>query len=116
PDIQAYPYIHSIRWIGADGAQRARFDRIPRPLQNVKEREYFQLAIEDRMSSVNGNDYILQWVRSKSSGEVTAEFAKKTETFKEKKETPSPTTSGPVTKTNVPELAVVAVETELIDI
>ena len=94
PAIAAYPYIHSIQWIGPDGWQKARFDRNPSPLQNVTDREYFQLAIHERASSVRGKDYVLQWVRSRSSGVVTAELAKKT--------------SDP--------FAAIAVETELVDI
>jgi hypothetical protein len=95
--IKRYPYIHSIQWVDSAGMQQARFDRVPGPLQNVGDRQYFQLAMHDRMSSVGGKDYILQWVHSRSSGEVTAELAKKIDV-------------------QVPEFAVVGVNTELIDI
>ncbi|HEX7137252.1 MAG TPA: hypothetical protein VF219_05380 [Vicinamibacterales bacterium] len=96
PKIQQYPYIHSIQWVNDRGEQTARFDRISSPLQNVSDRQYFQLAMHDRTTSVNGKPYILQWVRSRSSGEVTADFAKKT--------------------THNKSTFVVVVDTELIDI
>lgn len=93
--IKAYPYIHSIQWIDGSGMQIVRFDRIRSPLQHVRDRQYFQLAMKERPWSADGKDYILEWVRSKSTGEVWAMMAK---------------------KTDVPSFAVVAVATELIDI
>lgn len=95
--IQKYPYIHSIQWIDDVGMQRARFDRIVSPLQRVSDRQYFQLALKKREWSVDGRDYVLEWVRSKSTGEVWALMAKKT-------------------AMTIPPLAVVAVATELIDV
>jgi hypothetical protein len=95
PDVDAYPYIHSIQWLDASGKQKARFDRTPNPLQDVSDRDYFQLAMQDRTSSIRGKHYILRWIRSRSSGEVTAELAM---------------------KTTVKELPVLGVGTDLIDI
>lgn len=92
--IRSYPYIHAVMWIDGGGNQIARFDRIGAPLQAVGDRQYFQLAKMEREWSVGNKDYVLEWVRTRSTGEVWAVMAKKAQA----------------------PFAVVAVGTELIDI
>jgi hypothetical protein len=76
-EIAKYPYIDSIAWIDKDGQQRVRLARVTRPANNVGDRKYFQLALKERTESVNGVDYVLEWVRSKVNGEVRAVLAKR---------------------------------------
>jgi hypothetical protein len=95
-EIAKYPYVDSIAWIDKDGQQRVRLARATGPANNVGDRKYFQLALKERTESVNGVDYVLEWVRSKVNGEVRAVLAKKADE-------PAP-------------FPVVALGTELIDI
>jgi hypothetical protein len=76
-EIAKYPYVDSIAWIDKGGQQRVRLARITSPVNNVADRRYFQLALKERTESVNGVDYVLEWVRSKVNGEVRAVLAKK---------------------------------------
>jgi hypothetical protein len=131
PNVSIYPYIDSIAWIDKDGMQQVRFARMPGLLSNVSDRDYFKLAKQERTWTIpadgrarswiipaDGKDhptkdrptrYVLEWVRSKSTGEVRAILAKKTD---EAKELP------PETKkvTPHPPFTVIALATELIDI
>jgi hypothetical protein len=80
PGVGEYPYIDSIAWLDDDGMQKARFARIlPSPRLDVSGRQYFHLAKLERTWSVSGVPYVLEWVRSKATGEVRAILAKKTE-------------------------------------
>ena len=77
-----YPYIDSIAWIGEDGLQKVRFGRALSPLKDVSNRSYFKLASQERTWTVPGyppTPYVLEWVRSKATGDVRAILAKKTE-------------------------------------
>jgi len=76
-----YPYIDLIVWIGEDGWQKVRFGRALSALKDVSARPYFKLAKEERTWTVPSDPptpYVLEWVRSKSTGEVRAILAKKT--------------------------------------
>jgi hypothetical protein len=96
--VANYPYIHAVAWVNKEGKQTVGFDRAPgSPLFDVRDREYFRLAALDRTWTIRGHTYVLEWVRSKSTGEVWAVLAKK----------PKP---------EVPGFAVIALATELIDI
>jgi hypothetical protein len=80
-----YPYIDSIAWIDDDGKQQVRFGRILSPPKDVHARPYFNLAKQERTWTIPGNPpvpYVLEWVRSKATGEVRAVLAKKTEEAK----------------------------------
>jgi len=108
-----YPYIDSIAWIGEDGYQKVRFGRTLSPLKDVSSRPYFKLAKEERTWTVPGDPptpYVLEWVRSKSTGEVRAIVAKKTEEAKEWDENHQPEEKGR------PPFSVIALATNLIDI
>jgi len=97
-----YPYIHAVSWVDKKGKQTARFDRtLGTPLFDVSDREYFRLASMDRTWKIGDHPYVLEWVRSKSTGEVWAVLAKKTEAAKKHKAS---------------EFTVIALGTELIDI
>ena len=80
--LQDYPYVHSIQWIDDSGMQQVRFERSHHPLQCVRDRQYFKDA-KARMTwsvpaGVQGNkEYVLEWVHSKSTGEVRALMARK---------------------------------------
>jgi hypothetical protein len=95
PVVAAYPYIDSVAWIDDAGTQRVRFAPILTPPSDVSARQYFKLAKLERTWTVAGHSYVLEWVRSKSTGEVRAILAK---------------------KTSVAALPVIALATELIDI
>ncbi|HEV7428238.1 MAG TPA: cache domain-containing protein [Thermoanaerobaculia bacterium] len=79
-----YPYIDSIAWIDDDGKQRVRFGRILSPPKDVSARPYFNLAKQERTWTIPNPPvpYVLEWVRSKATGEVRAILAKKTEEAK----------------------------------
>jgi hypothetical protein len=85
PRIATYPYVDSIAWIDDDGKQRVRFSRIRSPTFDVSARPYFNRAKLDRTWTIPAHDghaptpYVLEWVRSKSTGDVRAIVAKKTE-------------------------------------
>jgi hypothetical protein len=107
-DIAKYPYVDSIAWIDENGQQRLRLGRVKRPVNNVGDRKYFQQALKERMESVDGVDYVLEWVRSKANGEVRALMAKRADKLKE-------TVDGKSLDKDPP-FPVVAIGTELIDI
>jgi hypothetical protein len=101
-----YPYIDSIAWIDDDGFQKVRFGRTLSPLKDVSARTYFKRAKPERTWTVPSDPpvpYVLDWVRSKATGEVRAMLAKKTG----KAETWD--------KTHKP-LSVIAMATQLIDV
>lgn len=78
-NIGDYPYIDAITWMDAKGKQRARYDaRTETPLGDVGQRQYFRDALIDRTWTVNELPYVLEWVRSRSTGEVRAVVAKNT--------------------------------------
>jgi len=77
--VRTYPYIDSVSWIDDTGQQRVRYSRTDSPVSNVASRKYFQLALKARASIVNGRPYVLEWVRSKATGEVRAVLAKHTD-------------------------------------
>jgi len=117
--VNAYPYVDAIAWIGDDGMQRVRFSRIPSPPNDVSSRRYFKLAKLQRTWSLPENSdhpdnskhpYILEWVRSKATGEVRAVLAKKTDEaieWESERHAPGETP---------PPFAVISLATELIDI
>src|SRR5687768_2748525 len=77
--LGVYPYIDSIAWIDRNGSQKARFDTRKRtPLGEVAERQYFRDALINRTWTVSETPYVLEWVRSRSTGEVRAVLAKNT--------------------------------------
>ena len=119
-NVTKYPYIETIAWIDKLGSQKARFDAktgtpppadagrrgtpppsedeqrsTTPPLIEVGPRQYFRDALIDRTWTVNGKPYVLEWVRSRATGEVRAVLAK---------------------NTGDPEYPVIAMSTELIDI
>jgi hypothetical protein len=96
PRIGDYPYLTSFVWMDANGMQQRRYAAAGgTSLIDASERDYFRLARAGRSWTVGGREYILEWVRSKSTGEITAVVAK---------------------RTNDPSLPVAALATELIDI
>lgn len=85
PETGSYPYIESISWIDEEGKQSVRFGRILSALKDVSGRTYFKLASQERTWTLPGDpptQYVLDWVRSKATGEVRAILAKKTEEAK----------------------------------
>ena len=78
PAIGTYPYIDSVAWIDDAGVQRVRYSRIIAPTSDVSTRQYFKLAKLERTWTVAGHPYVLEWVRSKSTGDVRAVLAKRT--------------------------------------
>ncbi|HEX2122747.1 MAG TPA: hypothetical protein VHL59_14010, partial [Thermoanaerobaculia bacterium] len=77
--IGDYPYVDSITWIGRNGKQVARFDaKKLTPLGDVGQRQYFREALNNRTWTVRERPYVLEWVRSRSTGEVRAVLAKNT--------------------------------------
>ena len=95
-NVGDYPYIDSVFWIDRSGKQRARYAAENLiSLADVGQRQYFRNALFDRTWTVNGQPYVLEWVRSRASGEVRAVVAKKTAN---------------------PDLPVIALSTELIDV
>jgi hypothetical protein len=93
--LRQYPYVDSIAWIDDNGMQQIRYARIRTPLADVGTRQYFSRAKLDRTWSIDTQPYVLEWVRSKATGEDRAVLAK---------------------KTDVPNLPVIALSTELIDV
>jgi hypothetical protein len=96
--VGRYPYIDSISWIDKLGSQQARFAAQEQnlvPLTEVGQRQYFRNALFERTWTVDGQPYVLDWVRSRATGEVRAFLA---------------------TKTDNPDRPVVALSTELIDV
>jgi hypothetical protein len=108
-----YPYIDSISWIDDQGDQKVRFGRTLSPLKNVGARPYFKRAKEARTWTAPGNPptpYVLEWVRSKSTGEVHAFVAKTTD---------EPKISGKTQhadEESAPKFSVIAMGTNLIDL
>jgi hypothetical protein len=116
-----YPYIDSIAWIDDDGMQQVRFGRTLSPLADVSARPYFKLARLERTWPIEGHKYgghqdkghkyVLEWVRSKATGEVRAVLAKKTIEAKKWDKT-----SAAEREKIDPPFAVIAMATELIDV
>ncbi len=78
-NVGGYPYIDSIAWIDKDGKQKVRFDfRKATPVGDVGQRQYFRDALINRTWTVKEQPYVLEWVRSRSTGEVRAVLAKNT--------------------------------------
>lgn len=78
--VGAYPYIDSIAWMNESGQQLMRFaaqKTVPVPLTEIGYRRYFRDALSDRTWTVNGRPYVLEWVRTRSTGEMRAVLAKK---------------------------------------
>jgi hypothetical protein len=96
PLIGKYPYLTALSWIDKAGQQQKRFDATGgTPLVDVSARDYFNLARAGRTWTVGNKPYVLEWVRSMTTGQITAVLAK---------------------NTGDPDLPVVAVATELIDV
>jgi hypothetical protein len=77
--LAEYPYIDAIAWIDEAGQQRVRFAADTNaPSPSVSQRQYFRDAKDDRTWKVRGQPYVLEWVRSRVTGEVRAVLAKKT--------------------------------------
>lgn len=113
PGVGEYPYIDSIAWIDDDGMQKARFARIlPSPRLDVSGRQYFHLAKLERTWSVEGVPYVLEWVRSKATGEVRAVLAKKTKDAIAWDQL----SDAEKAKATPPPFTVIAMSTDLIDI
>ncbi len=94
--IGKYPYIDSIAWIDGTGKQHVRFAADnTEPLSDVGQRQYFRDAAHDRTWKVKDQRYVLEWVRSRATGEVRAVLAK---------------------TTGDPKLPVIALATDLIDV
>jgi hypothetical protein len=113
PVAGSYPYIDSIAWINDEGKQEVRFGRIASPTNDVNTRQYFQLAKQDRTSTLPGakpRPYVLEWVQSKATGEVRAVLAKKTEEAKKWDETYH------ASEKDEPQFSVISLATELIDV
>jgi len=113
PAAGVYPYIDSISWIDEEGKQQVRFGRTPSPPKDVSTRTYFNLAKQERTWALPGSPqapYVLEWVRSKATGEVRAVLAKKTEEAKAWDSTYHADEKGR------PPFSVIALATNLIDI
>lgn len=96
PVAGCYPYLDTLYRIDAKGMQVVKFaNGAPTPLVSVDTRRYFQDALANRTWTVNGQEYVLEWVRSKTTGEPRAVLAK---------------------QTGDPALPVIALSTELIDV
>jgi hypothetical protein len=107
PVIGIYPYIDTLIWVDKDGTQQLKFSREASAPVRVAQRRYFKDALADRTWTVEEvreapparwkpkHDYVLEWVRSMSTGTVLAVLAK---------------------KTTKPEFPVIALGTELIDV
>lgn len=79
PAVADYPYIDSISWIDPEGKQVARFAARGRdPLSDVGQRQYFRNALLERSWNIGTRRYILEWVRTRTTGEVRAVLAKNT--------------------------------------
>jgi len=111
-EVRTYPYVTSFAWIDANGVEQFKFPipdaSAPNPRVDVSRRQYFQ-DVKGLQGDVAGNPlwltdgpnpvpYSIQWVRSASTGKVTAAIAEATDP----KETPS--------------LPVVVLATKLIDV
>jgi hypothetical protein len=78
-NFQTYPYIDSISWLDRSGRQLARFDaKKLTPLGNAGQRQYFRDALINRTWTAGKHPYVLEWVRSRSTGEVQAVVAQNT--------------------------------------
>jgi len=96
PRIGAYPYVTALSWIDGSGQQRMRFGpKEGAQLIPVDKRDYFKLALAGKTWTVANKQYVLEWVRSMTTGDITAVLARKTDR---------------------PDLPVIALSTELIDI
>jgi len=105
PAIAAWPYLKAIAWVDGNGVQRAKLT-VPSardPKVSVAGRRYFLDALGRRTWRVKDLrqrdrfcEYIVEWVRSMSTGEVAAVVAKHTEAS--------------------PQYPVISARTELIDV
>ena len=94
----SYPYVDAIAWMDAKGKQLLRYaaqERDPVPLADIGFRQYFRDALSGRTWTVGDQPYVLEWVRSRTTGEVRAVLAKRIQH---------------------PSAAVVALSTDLIDL
>jgi hypothetical protein len=103
PKVAHYPYFSSFSWIDRSGMQRYKASTGGRlPLVNIADRDYFKHA-RDRLTwdaqpqrdGTERHPYALEWVQALSTGETQAVLAK---------------------NTGNPELPVVAMTTQLIDV
>jgi hypothetical protein len=87
PVIARWPYVKAIAWIDVNGEQKVKLTRSGRdPMVDVKDRRYFQDAfnhstwrVKDEATPPRQHEYVLEWVRSMSTGEVAAVVAKHAE-------------------------------------
>lgn len=94
--VGEYPYVESVAWIAPDGSQTVKLTWPgPAELVNVKDRRYFRDALAKRTWRTAGEEYVLEWVHSRTTGETRAIVAQ---------------------NTGDPRLPVISMSTELIDL
>ena len=101
--VEAYPYFDMAFWINSKGDQQGKWTvkKALTPMINVKERDYFKNAKEDRLWSMNSSRFYLESIISLTTGETSAVL------------------SVPFTTAGAPgntEIAVAAIETKLLSV
>lgn len=77
--VGPYPYVDSVAWMDGAGKQVLRFAAQAQgqvPLTESGYRQYFRDALKGRTWTVGDQPYVLEWVRSRATGEVRAVLAK----------------------------------------
>ena len=78
--VGQYPYVDAISWMDGAGKQILRFAAQKQglvPLNDSSARQYFRDALAERTWTVGSKPYVLEWVRTRSTGEVRAVLAKR---------------------------------------
>jgi hypothetical protein len=79
--VSDYPYVDALLWMDRNGKQLVRFTsgtQTPAPLTDSSYRQYFRDALKGRTWTVGDKAYVLEWVRSRATGEVRAVLAQQT--------------------------------------
>lgn len=101
PVVGRYPYVDSLAWIAPTGTQQVKLTRMKSAqdalplLVKVDDRRYFRDALANHTWTAGGQEYVLEWVHSKTSGETRAVLAR---------------------STGNPALPVIALSTQLVDV
>ena len=78
--VKDYPYVDAVLWMDGGGQQLLRFTspaQTPVPLTDNSPRQYFRDALKGRTWTVADTPYVLEWVRTRSTGEVRAVLAQR---------------------------------------
>ena len=78
--VKDYPYVDAVLWMDGGGQQLLRFTspaQPPVPLTDNSPRQYFRDALKGRTWTVADTPYVLEWVRTRSTGEVRAVLAQR---------------------------------------